>query len=540
MAMTLLGLNRIKASPQERAGMVLLNLADAREAAAERATAQKKAAELKELAVKEAIGPAIFSLTAGDNEDYKFRRITSPQTLRDLNPLMHDRMQQVCFFLAVTTPFGKRIVEIITSYCVGEKPKVICEDPRAQKVVDRFWNDEVNNMTVNLPKYCDELTIFGELCIPVAVNPIDGFVRLGYIDPMQIDSIEYGKMEINGGDQIVGFPVNVLLRQEIGIPDQKRLKIIRIDEDAYSETFGTLQGDTFYYAINKAKSASRGISELFSLADWIDVFDQMVFDFADKVRFLNSFVWQYTLNGADQKQVDSYQKQITENPPRMGGVFVTNEKVTVEAKTPDFRGADMAAGGDFVKKYGLGGAGLPDWFFADSGSGNRSTAAEMQGPTGKKLTLRQSQLVDCADRIITFVLEQAKTHGMLPQDVDTSHTIEVPELIIRDLTGAADVLTGATQAIAEAEDRGWVQGETAARAFHLLIGQIGTVIDDSKAEYDAAQQQLEERKATQQNALFPQNQLQQAIQQQQGGDPAAGPDPKVPAATEDAADGMVQ
>src|SRR6185437_5779604 len=340
----------------------------------------------------------------------------------------------------------------------------------------------------------------------------DGFVRLGYIDPMQIDAVEYGKMVTAGGDQEVAFPVTVRLRKEVGVPDQKRLSIIRTDEDVTSPTFGQLTGDTFYFAINKAQSASRGISELFSLADWIDVFDQMIFDFADKVRFLNSFVWHYTLTGADEKQTDAYAKKVTKNPPRQGGVFVSNEKVVVEAKTPDFKGADMSSGADMVKKYGLGGAGLPDWFFGDSGSGNRSTAAEMQGPTGKKLTLRQAELVNNIKRVITFVLEQAKAHGVLSKSVNTAHTIEVPELIVRDLAGAATVLSGATTALEAAEDRGWIRGETAARSFHMLIGQIGTVVEDSKDEYEAAQKEMEDRTAKQQNSLFPQNALAAALQ----------------------------
>jgi hypothetical protein len=534
-----LNLKRLLGSGHET--MVFLDLREARQAQQERAAA--KAEELRVLAVKEAIQPSIFSLTSGDDDtDYQFRRITSPQTLRDLNPLMHDRMQQVCFFLAVTTPFGKRIVEIITSYVVGERFKVICEDPKAQEVIDKFWDDDINCMGTRCQSMCNELTTFGEFCTPVSVNPVDGFVRLGYIDPMQIESIQYGKMNIGGGDQIVAFPVNVVLRKEVGIPEQRVLSIIRREEDITSPSWGYLSGETFYFAINKAMSASRGISELFSLADWIDVFDQMIFDFADKVRFLNSYVWHYTLTGADQKQTDAYSKEITQNPPRQGTVFVSNEKVSVDAKTPDFKGADMSAGAEMVKKYGIGGAGLPDWFFGDSGSGNRSTAAEMQGPTGKKLTMRQQHQVDCIKRLTGFVLEQAQLHGALGKNVNLAHTIEVPELLVRDLSGAANVLTGATQAVAEAEDRGWVQGETAARIFHMLIGQLGTEIDDSKAEYEAAQQQLEDKQANQQDSLFAQNALAKAIAQQQPGapDPPVGPDGKPKPATAEQADGMVK
>jgi hypothetical protein len=533
-------LNLKKLFRSGREGMVFLDLKEARAIQAEKAEA--KAVALKELAVKEAIQPSIFSLTSGDDStDYQFRRITSPQTLRDLNPLMHDRMQQVCFFLAVTTPFGKRIVEIVTSYVVGERFKVICEDPAAQAVIDKFWDDDINNMTSRTQSMCNELTTFGEFCVPVSVNPVDGFVRLGYIDPMQIEAIQYGKMDIGGGDQIVAFPVNVVLRKEVGVPDQRVLSIIRREEDITSPAWGYLSGETFYFAINKAMSASRGISELFSLADWIDVFDQMIFDFADKVRFLNSYVWHYTLEGADQKTTEEYSKKKTQNPVRQGGVEVTNEKVKIEAMTPDFKGGDMSAGAEMVKKYGVGGAGLPDWFFGDSGSGNRSTATEMQGPTGKKFKMRQLHQVDCIKRITSFVLEQAQMHGTLGKNVNTAHTIEVPELLVRDLTGAANVLTGATQAVAEAEDRGWVQGETAARIFHMLIGELGTEIDDSKAEYEAAQQQLEDKKATEQDALFAQNQLAQAIAQQQPGaaDPPVGPDGKPKPKTAAAAADMV-
>jgi hypothetical protein len=404
--------------------------------------------------------------------------------------------------------------------------------------VDRFWDDEVNNMEQTVQELCSELTTFGEFCCPVVINPVDGFVRLGYIDPMQIDVIEYGKMQSPGGDQEVSFPVAVRLRKEVGVPDQKRLNIIRTQEDANSPEYGYLSGDTFYFAINKAKSASRGISELFSLADWIDVFDQMIFDFADKVRFLNSYVWQYTLNGADQKTVEKYQKSVTDNPPRQGGVIVTNDKITVEAKTPDFKGADMAAGAEMVKKYGLGGAGLPDWFFGDSGSGNRSTAQEMQGPTGKKLLTRQNHEVNCIKRITTFVLQQAKLHGTLGQNVNTAHTIEVPELLVRDLTAASNVLVDAAESAALAEDRGWVRGETAARMFHVLMGNLGIVIDDSKAEYEAAQEELETKKANSQDSLFPQQNLATALMAQKG--LPQPPDGTASAAATAAADNMVQ
>src|SRR5438270_100975 len=84
--------------------MVLLDLSEAK---AMEAARQASDALVKEAKVKEALSPSLFGLTSGDSEDARFRRITSPATLRDLNPVMHERMQQVSFFLKATNLYAQ-------------------------------------------------------------------------------------------------------------------------------------------------------------------------------------------------------------------------------------------------------------------------------------------------------------------------------------------------------------------------------------------------------------------------------------------------
>jgi hypothetical protein len=447
--------------------------------------------------VAEAVTPFLFGLTADDSEDAKFRRITSPNTIRDLNPLMHERMQAVCFYLKTTTPFGKRIVEVITSYVVGEGFKAAATDANVQEVVTKFWKDPVNNLDSSLKDWCDELTTFGELCLPVAVNPVDGSVRLCYIDPQLLDSVEYGVIETAAGQQQITIPVAVHLRRKQSETVGQRLEIVRMDEDVNSPTFGQLKGDCFYFAINKAKGASRGLSELFSLADWIDVFDQMMFDFADRVRFLNAFVWHYTINGADEKKLEEWQKKVTKNPPRQGSVHVTNQNVKIEAQTPSFQGADMSQATRSIKLYGLGGAGLPAWFFADPVDSNRSTADEMTGPTGKKLTDRQNNLKGGVMQILVFVVQQAIYHGVLAEGVDTTLSMQVPDLMIKDLQKAAMTMGAVVNSVSIMAENGFITQKTAARASHVVLTQIGIEVDPD--EFDKAQ----EEKKTRETALIP-------------------------------------
>ncbi len=271
--------------------------------------------------VKEGVAPVLFGLTGNDYEDPRYKRITAPNTVRDLNPILHQRMQELSYYLRQTTGFGKRIVEVISDYVVGEGFTVAAEDDQVQDVISRFWRDPINRINRALREYCDEETTFGELCLTAIVNPVDGFVRLGYVDPQRVEAVEYGTLqnqsfEGNITQEDTSFPIAVRLRQRIGESQGRRLEIIHVDEDQSSSTFGQLKGDCFYWAINKPSGASRGISELFCVADWIDVFDQMVFDFADKVRFLNSFIWHYTVNGANDKTVEEWTKKVTQNPPR--------------------------------------------------------------------------------------------------------------------------------------------------------------------------------------------------------------------------------
>jgi hypothetical protein len=504
-------------------GLTLLDLSEAKKAALAMSPTPVK--------TKQALVPTLFGMM-GDTEDPTYKRITAPNSLRDLNPVMHLRMQQIAFFLRATTPFGKRIVEVISDYVVGEGFTASATDAKVQEVVDRFWKDPINRLSQqdngesNISEYCDELTTFGELCIPVTVNPVDGFVRLGYVDPQRIEAVEYATLNAtnvsvaDAPQEETAFPIAVRLRRRFNEPEGRRLEIIRVDEDPNSPTFGQLKGDCFYWSINKAKGASRGLSELFSLADWIDVFDQMIFDYADKVRFLNAFVWDYTVKGADEPTVKKYLKDLTQNPPRQGGVQVHNEQVQIEAKTPTMGGADMEAAVRLVKLYGLGGAGLPAWFFADPVDANRSTADEMTGPTGKKLTKRQNHVRGAIYQMTAFAVQQAIYHGVLPAKVDTTVKMQTPDLMIKDLQKAATTLGAATNALSVGEQNGWVKSETAARGFHVILSQIGIEVD-SKAEFQAAQQEKQQREV---NLVPDQTSLAKALTdlQQQQQQPGAG------------------
>jgi hypothetical protein len=178
--------------------------------------------------------------------------------------------------------------------------------------------------------------------------------------------------------------------------------------------------------------------------------------------------------------------------------------------TPDLKGGDMSELARELKRYGLGGAGLPPTFFGDPTDANRSTADEMSGPTGKKFTDRQNDLKQFVTEVLDLVIEKAIEHGVLAKKVDRSYKIETPDLLIKDLQRAGTHARRRDRALTIAEDRAWVQAETAARSFHTVLSQIGVEVDSAE-EFKKAQAEKVTRDARNQDALDPQKNLATAL-----------------------------
>jgi len=461
--------------------------------------AQREAAKRGEISARAqaSLGPQLFNLGAPSDE-LGFRRIGGPNTMRELNPAMQRRMQDVCYYLAVATPFGEGMVRVMTDYIVGEGFQLVAEEPQVQAVLDRFAKDPVNNLKANLKKWVREQLIFGELTLPLVENPVDGFVRVGYIDPSLVEAVEFGTLITPDRVKPVSLPVAVKLCDAPG--DQgARLRIAQ-SERVMAEPRRPADGVCFYFPINEAKSGTRGISELFALADWVDVLDQMVFDFADKVRFLNAFIWHYTATGADATRVKEIEKEIRKRGIRQGGFWVTNEQVKIEAQTPQFHGAEMHEAARMVKTYGTGSKSLPPWMFGDPVDANRASSEVMEGPAGKMLTNKQDGVKTMVLAVGDYVLDRAQAHRQLPQGINRSFKVQAPDISVKDMQKIAGTLQQGANALALMEDRGWVRGETAARGSHLLLTQIGLEVD-SQEEFQKAQEQKKLRDAEEINRL---------------------------------------
>ena len=456
-------------------GLTVLNLQEARRAIAAAAPpAPKRSRAL------EAASPAL--LFGQDPEGYRpvgpYRGLGGSLSPRDLLPPMHARMQQVAYYLYLVNPLAHRIVEHTKNFVVGDGVTLKVDDPAVARVLDSFWQDPVNRMDVTLPEIVKELAIFGEQCWLAAVNPVNGRVRLGYLDPAEIEAVEWGEIELAAGPEgstAVSVPVAVWRRPASGETQPRRFRIVRLDEDPESATFGSLTGDCFYFAINKARSASRGVSDLFAIGDYLDGYDKMLFGLIDRVGFANAFIWDVLLKGATEEQIQEWLKD--QRPPRPGSVRAHNEQVEWRTIAPDLKAQDFNEAARTIKNMNLAGAGFPEHWFAEGGNANPATALQMGEPTLRMLLERQGAVAFMLRQVLEFVLDQAIVAGTLAETASRRFQVQMPEMSVRDLAKAAQALAQVGTTVVELRRAQLIDAETAQQLIASAAIQLNVEMD---------------------------------------------------------------
>jgi hypothetical protein len=248
-----------------------------------------------------------------------------------------------------------------------------------------------------------------------------------------------------------------------------------MDEDPESETFGRLTGECFYFAINKARSASRGVSDLFAIGDYLDGYDKMLFGLIDRVGFANAFIWDVLLKGATEEQIQDWLKD--QRPPRPGSVRAHNEQVEWKAVSPELRAQDFNEAARTIKNMNLAGAGFPEHWFAEGGNANRATAVEMGEPTLKTLLERQGYVAFMLRQLLEFVLDQAVAAGTLAEGADRRFQVQMPEMSVRDLAKAAQALAQVGTTVVELRRAQLIDAETAQKLVASAAIQLGVEMD---------------------------------------------------------------
>ena len=435
---------------------------------------------------------------AGD-DDAGWRRLSGDglgsMNERDLQPMAQARMQKLAEYLWQSNLLANRLVELPLAYLLAEGVTLQCADDAHQKLLNAFWADPINNWPMKLEGRVRALGLLGEQCYVTSVREGDGFVRLGYLDPRQIATV-------------VNDPHNP--EQPIGVVTQRdsrgrqyKYRVIVLGEEAELFSAGTARiraedftdGEVLLFQLNKFPNGSRGRSDLLGQMDWLDAYDGFLFSELDRIDYLRRFVWDVTLTGADEEAVKKYQKEFV--APAPNSVWVHNDQMKLEPKTPGLDAADTSQSARLLRNHVLGGATVPEHWFGGGGDVNRAAASEMGEPTFKMYSMRQGYLKRMLEEIGRYVLLcHARTTGEMPDWAADAWQVTAvfPELLNRDITKFASAMQTTTSAVIQLIAAGLMTEETALKTVADVAQRFGQDFD-AKTELAAARAEHAARQA---------------------------------------------
>lgn len=431
-----------------------------------------------------------------DPDDASYRRLTSQS--RELPPMTQERALRLSWALYETNPLAHGIIETMKDHIVGKGMEVRSPDDDVQGVLDRHWDDPLNNWNLKQHDRVRDMSVYGEGLYVAFVNEADGFVRLASVDPIHIRTI---LVNPDNPEDLQTVVVNPRRRTgAIGADSDRFYRIIHVDDELASPTYGRLiganegdpgsygsgrqtktfaySGSCFYFAINRVTGAVRGRSDLLSIIDWLDAYDQILFNFVDRTLLMNSFVWDVTLKGATTGTILDWRSKHSA-APRPGTVNVHNEMEEWKEVAPKLQQAEFEVQQRTLKAQILSAVGLPPHWFGES-QANRSTAMEMGSPALKRLQARQLFFKYVVEFIMTFVVDQAiiaKTIEPPPADAPYSVEVYVPEMSSKNLTQASTSMLNVTQALTIAVAAGFIDRTEAQRIFVTVAQEFGAAID---------------------------------------------------------------
>jgi hypothetical protein len=428
------------------------------------------------------------------DEDRGWRRLTGG-AMRDIPEFKLERMRELALFLWRTNMLANRLIELPLAYLLAEGVRLQAADPEVQGWLDAFWDDAINAMDLKLEKKMREHHIYGEQCWPVFVNAVSGAIRLGYIDPAEIDEVV---TDPDNAEQ----PIGVITRAN-GANRKRRYRIIVLGpETVFAPAAQALRaeftdGDCFYFALNSLSNGVRGVSDLLAAADWLSLYEEGMFGEIERVDLSKRFIWDVTMKGATKEEVEARARSIA--TPKAASVRVHNDAEEWDAVAPDLKAADATELMRLFRNHILGGGTIPEHWYGGAADVNRATGDSMGDPTIKILTRRQRYwmvvLVMVASYVVWRRLDPAGAGDPKEflADPDFRPRAVFPELTSKDTASFATALTQVVSAASVAVTSGLLSEETALTLIALVAGQLGVEIDP-KAELEAARAEADQRR----------------------------------------------
>ena len=388
----------------------------------------------------------------------------------DIPPEVLDKSRRFSYYLYLTNPLAQRLVNLMTSFIVGGPVSIKAKDPTVQELLDRFWTDKINGWELKLPSRVVQLSLYGEWVMPVGVDKNTGYVRVGFINPIDVRNVITDPTNVEDALELQVIPTKPPAEAIAG--DVISLKVIRPIDIPKNKHFGRLSGEVFYFALNKVSDASRGTPDLMAYIDYLSQFDTMLFNLKERAAHMNSWLWDVTVTDGTEDNIQALLDDFVAHPPKPGSIRAHNQKVDWSQIKPDLAASDMGELLRIFKMYIVGNFGFPEHFTGMSDAG-RIAAASMEEPTYKTLQSRQLFVEHILEFILQFVIDQKSIVDGTFARRDQSFSVDLPDITVRDVQRTGAAMLRITQALEIAMRNEWISKDEARRMLKTVANMLG-------------------------------------------------------------------
>jgi hypothetical protein len=339
----------------------------------------------------------VFTATeAARNEDDGWRVVSNipkrKAPIVDMDPTLHTRMQEYSMRAYRFNPLAHRLIEHQIHVVLGSGISINSSKPRILEAIQEWW--EINDWDRRIYERLRSLYIYGEwLHLPLENG------RLADIVPIKISSVQRDEADHGQADIVV---IDTVLSQ-----NGKELKDVpfRVIRDRSVSGRRRFDGDIFFFAINRVSGNMRGVGDLFPVLDYLQVFDDMLFSRAERVKLMSQIFWDVTIDGMSEAQLDQWIQTRSDLPPAPGSVFAHNSSVKIAPVAADLKADDHSVDAGLLKTHIIASSGWPSIWFDESGA-SRASAQEVAEPAYRHIQNRQRELASFLSVEIDWYLQQ--------------------------------------------------------------------------------------------------------------------------------------
>jgi hypothetical protein len=459
----------------------------------------------------------------GELRSFSYRVMGDSSGVRDFSKIDRARVLEEVWALWQSSPIARRVMAIKRDHIIGRNAVPKTDDDNLQKLYATFWRK--NKLDRRVKEFCLQLFLLGEQCYTANVRRTDGFVKLGYIDPAQIE-------------RVITHPDNamenwaVVLVEQTAVPTQtpwvkdsgkrKVYRIIREDEGAvrgsrvtqpkYEDKLVTHEqasiedwemamlthfglseytGSCFYEKVNSVSNHPRGYSDLTQVGDWIEEAEKTLYGIADREQIAAYFFMVATIKG-DRDDVAWWKSYFAKNPPKKWGITAVNEEVVLEVKQPDLGQQASIASFVAILTLIMGGVGYPLSWYGYGSDTNRATLDKQADPTEKSLAHDQDLFKDHMLTILRFVRDQAEIAGTGSGEYKGEIDLALGEINPQNIHDLVSAFMPVVQAMIAAKDNGLLREQTAVEVIAKVLAEAGQKVD-AKEELERIKAEKEEK-----------------------------------------------